>query len=92
MPIQIERLTRKDWLWPVLFLLLGVAGALAAHRFFFQAFPEASIDLRLPKEEIAGRSLQFLRDRHLSVDGYRQFTTFDFDDQAKTYLDRKSVV
>lgn len=87
--MSIERTTPRDWFWPVVFLLLGAAGVATAYRYFFQAFPEASIDLRLTKEEIARRSTDFLRGRNLPLEGYRRLTTFDFDDQAKTYLERE---
>ncbi len=87
--MAIERMTRKDWFWPLLFLALGVAGAFTAYHHFFQAFPEASIDLRLSKEEVGRRANGFLRGRGLSAEGYRQLTVFDFDDEAKTYLERE---
>src|SRR5512147_3196522 len=87
--IHIEKMERRDWLWPLLFLALGVAGAFTAYKLFHQAFPEASIDLRLTRDEISARSLDFLRGRGLNIDGYRRLTVFDFDNQAKTYLERE---
>jgi len=87
--MPLERATRKDWFWPVLFLLLGVGGAFVSSRLYFKAFPEASIELRIPKQEIARRSIGFLRGRGLATEGYHRFTLFDFDEQAKTYLERE---
>ncbi len=84
-----ERLTGRDWVWPLIFLLLGSVGASIAFKYHREAFPEASIDLKLTKEEITTRSLDFLRGRNLSPEGYRRFTVFDFDDQAKIYLERE---
>ncbi len=83
------RTVRREWLWPVLFLIVGVAGVLVASRLFFRAFPEASVDLRLDKSEIARRSNDFLRGRGFNTAGYRQITVFDFDDTSKTYLERE---
>ncbi len=87
--MHIEKMERRDWLWPLLFLALGVAGAFTAYKLFHQAFPEASIDLRLTRDEIAARSLDFLRGRGLSTDGYRRTTIFSYDNQSKTYLERE---
>lgn len=85
----IERTTRADWRWPVVFLVLGVLGVLTARQFFFQAFPEASINLVVPRAEIAQRSEEFLRGRGLDPEGFRSVTVFDFADDAKTYLERE---
>ena len=49
---RLVKMTRRDWLWPAIFLALGVAGVLVAHHYFFSAFPEASVDLRLTRQEI----------------------------------------
>src|SRR5258706_3508769 len=87
--IHIEKMERRDWLWPIVFLMLGVGGAFTAYKLFLQAFPEASINLRLTRDEISARSLNFLRGRGLNTDGYRRLTVFDFDNQAKTYLERE---
>jgi len=86
---HLAKMTGRDWLWPVIFLLLGVGGAFAAHHFFFQAFPEASVDLRLTRQEVEVRALDFLRGRGLNTDGYHVSTAFNFDDEAKTYLERE---
>ena len=87
--IAIEKATARDWKWPGIFLALGVLGVVVAVRFFFQAFPEASIDLKVARSEIAQRSEQFLRGRGFDPARYRHVTVFDFDEQAKTYLERE---
>jgi membrane protease YdiL (CAAX protease family) len=87
--IHIEKMERRDWLWPALFLALGVAGGLTAYKLFFHAFPEASINLKLTRDEISARSLEFLRGRGLDTEGYRRTTLFSYDNQAKTYLERE---
>lgn len=86
---RLVKMTRQDWLWPVIFLALGVAGVFTAHHYFFQAFPEASVDLRLTRQEVEDRALDFLRGRGLSTEGYHVFTAFSYDDEAKTYLERE---
>src|SRR6266404_1421048 len=86
---RIEKMTGRDWLGPIVFLLLGVGGVFAAHHYFFQAFPEASVDLRMTRQEIEQHAVNFLRGRNLPTDEYHVFTAFAFDDNAKTYLERE---
>src|ERR1035438_2390313 len=86
---RLVKMTRRDWLWPAIFLALGVAGVLVAHHYFFSAFPEASVDLRRAAPEVEHRPLDFPRGRGLSTDGYHVFTAFSYDDEAKTYLERE---
>src|ERR1035438_9655558 len=86
---RLVKMTKRDWLWPGIFLVLGVAGVFTAHHYFLQAFPEASVDLRLTRQEVEDRALDFLRGRGLSTDGYHVFTAFSYDDEAKIYLERE---
>src|SRR5258708_12350044 len=86
---RIEKMTGRDWLWPVIFLLLGVGGAFTAHHYFFQAFPEASVDLRLTRQEVQEKALHFLRGRNLPVDDYHVFTGFGCEENAKDWLERE---
>ncbi len=86
---RIEKMTGRDWLWPLIFLALGAGGAFAAHHYFFQAFPEASVNLKLTRQEVEQRAVDFLRGRGLNIDGYHLFTAFSFDEQGKTYLERE---
>ena len=87
--MRIVKATRQDWKWPAIFLLAGLAGAAVAYLYFFHAFPEASIDLRLSRTEIAERSAGWLRLRGLNPAGYRQSVLFDPEDEARTYLERE---
>jgi membrane protease YdiL (CAAX protease family) len=82
-------MTPQDWLWPAIFLVLGVAGVFVTHHYYFQAFPEASVDLRLTRQEVEDKALDFLRGRGISTDGYHVFTAFNYDDDAKVYLERE---
>jgi membrane protease YdiL (CAAX protease family) len=87
--MRIVKATRRDWKWPAIFLLAGLAGAAIAYFYFFHAFPEASIDLRLSRTEIAERGAGWLRLRGLNPAGYRQSVLFDPEDEARTYLERE---
>ena len=57
---------------------------------FYRAFPEASIDFRVNRD--GGRSLaeRFLAGQHYNLAGYRRASRFDFDNRAKTFIEREA--
>jgi membrane protease YdiL (CAAX protease family) len=57
-------------------------------RYFSRAFPEASLDLRVNRDDSARIASKFLAERGLRPDGYRHATIFDYDDDTKIYLER----
>jgi membrane protease YdiL (CAAX protease family) len=57
---------------------------------FYRAFPEASIDFRVSREDALQTASRFLAGQGLHVAGYRQAARFDFDDEAKTFLEREA--
>ncbi len=65
-----------------------VAGAAVGRAGFTRAFPEASIDFKVTREEAVRRGAAALKERGFSVDGMRALATFDVDDEAKVFLER----
>jgi membrane protease YdiL (CAAX protease family) len=57
-------------------------------KYFSHAFPEASIEFRVNRDDSTPLAAKFLADRGWSVAGYRHAAVFDFDDDAKVYLER----
>ena len=84
-----ERLAWRDTRGLLIWIALGVTGALFAFRFYFSAFPEASVDFRVSREEAAQRARTFLAAAGNDVSGYQSTMVFDVDDNAKTYLERE---
>ncbi len=82
-------LTRKD------LLLIGVVLLVSAISIFYifanytAAFPQASLNLKLTKDQITAKAEQFLKAHGLSPSGYRNLTLFDPDDDARIYLERE---
>jgi membrane protease YdiL (CAAX protease family) len=68
-------------------LVAGVSLAIGV-KYFSHAFPEASIEFRVNRDDSAPLATKFLADRGWSVAGYRHAAVFDFDDDAKVYLER----
>jgi Type II CAAX prenyl endopeptidase Rce1-like len=84
-----ERLTGSEKRGLILWILLGVFGAWFAHRYFFRAFPEASVDFRISRSEALARAQNFVKSLGEDVSGYRTSVIFDVDGSAKTYLERE---
>jgi membrane protease YdiL (CAAX protease family) len=84
-----DRLTGSDKRALVLWVLLGIVGAVFAHQYFFQAFPEASVDFKVSRAEALARAQKFLGSLGEDVSGYQSAIVFDVDENAKTYLERE---
>jgi membrane protease YdiL (CAAX protease family) len=84
-----ERLSGSDYRFILICVaLLGITVWFTA-RNFYKAFPEASIDFKVNRDgarEIAGR---FLISQGHSFSDYRSAAEFDYDDEAKTFLERE---
>jgi membrane protease YdiL (CAAX protease family) len=57
-------------------------------KYFSHAFPEAAIEFRVNRDDSTPLATRFLADRGMSTHGYRHAAVFDFDDNAKVYLER----
>ncbi len=82
-PPQSFRFDQKIW-W----LLVAAVGALCVYIFLEnQAFPSASIDLKLPKSEVIRISREWAQKLNYEEKGSIQSTTFSFDNEQKTFLE-----
>jgi membrane protease YdiL (CAAX protease family) len=84
-----ERLTGSEKRALLFWVMLGIAGALFARHYFFRAFPEASVDFRVSREEALARAQRFASSLGEDVSSYQSAIIFDVDDNAKTYLERE---
>ncbi len=85
---HLEKLGRRDLRVLLIWILAGALGVSVAWRYFFQAFPEASIRFEVTRNQALDIARQFLARRHASLDGYESTIVFNVDDNAKTYLER----
>jgi len=85
---RFERLDAKDLRVLIIWILLGALGVFVAWRYFFQAFPEASINFQVSRDEALNRAKTFLTQHGASLDGYQSTIVFAVDDKTKTYLER----
>ena len=84
-----DRLSSSDKRGLLLWIVLGIIGAAFAYRFYFRAFPEASVDFRISRSEALKRAGDFVGKLGENVSGYRSAIVFNLDDDAKTYLERE---
>src|ERR1700748_3403398 len=83
------RLSGQDKRALVLWVLAGIIGAWFAHHYYFRAFPEASIDFRVSRDQALERARDFMASMGQDVNGYQSSIVFDVDENAKTYLERQ---
>ena len=84
-----DRLSRSDKRGLLLWVALGIIAAAFAQRFYFRAFPEASVDFRISREEALSRAKDSVGKLGENIADYRASIVFDVDDNAKTYLERE---
>jgi len=85
MPIK---LTSSDSKTIVVGVLIAAFSLAIGVKYFSHAFPEAAIQFRVNRDDSAPLAQKFLAERGFKLDGYRHSAAFDYDDQAKVYLER----
>src|SRR5882672_7246318 len=84
-----ERLDSHDKTVLLIWILAGLLGAGVAYKYFFQAFPEASVQFKVPRAAALEHARQFAIAQGAQLDGYQSSIIFQVDDSAKTYLERE---
>jgi membrane protease YdiL (CAAX protease family) len=87
--LPLERLDRNDAKVLLIWILAGLLGACVAYTYFFRAFPEASVEFKVPRADALGVAKQFTAAQGAQLGGYDSSIVFDVDDTAKTYLERE---
>src|SRR5205823_12881209 len=85
-----DRLNRADYRFLAVCLALLAGTTWFSVRNFYRAFPEASIDFRVSREEAGAQGSQFLASMGQRLTDYRKASSFTFDDDAKTFLEREA--
>ncbi|MBI3668991.1 MAG: CPBP family intramembrane metalloprotease [Acidobacteria bacterium] len=84
-----DRLQAKDLKVLLLWIVIGLAGAGVAFKYFFRAFPEAAVDFRVSRPAALEVARNFLTAQGQKLEGYQSSIVFRVDDNAKTYLERE---
>jgi len=84
-----NRLTGSEKRTLVLWVVAGILGSMFAYKYFFRAFPEASVNFKVSREEALVRAQKFVTGLGGNVSGYQSAIAFEVDDNAKVYLERE---
>ena len=84
-----DRLSGSDKRTLIIWILCGIVGLVFAQRYFFQAFPEASVDFKVSRTDAQKHAKQFVENLGENLTGYQSTVVFDVDETAKTYLERE---
>ena len=85
-----DRFGRADYRFLAICLVLLTGAVWFSVRNFYHAFPEASIDFRVSRAEGEGIASGFLRGQGYDTAAYREASSFTYDDDAKTFLEREA--
>jgi membrane protease YdiL (CAAX protease family) len=83
------RLTGSEKRTLVVWIIFGIIGLIFAQKYFFQAFPEASVDFKVSRAEAQNRAKQFVEGLGENLNGYQSTIVFEVHENAKTYLERE---
>ena len=84
-----HKLEWKDIRLIAICAVIAAISLLVGSHYFYQAFPEATIDFRITRDEARVHAASFLEHRGFELAEYRHAAVFEFDDQAKTFLERE---
>ena len=84
-----QRLDKKDIYLIVTCLVITVVCLAVGIPFFYQAFPEASIDFKITRDQARDQAAAFLAESGLDTGDYRHSAVFQYDGNAKTFLERE---
>ena len=87
--MPLERFDGNDKKVLLIWILAGLLGAGVAYKYFFQAFPEASVEFKVPRAAALDQAKQFAVAQGAQLGGYDSSIVFEVDDTAKTYLERE---
>ena len=85
-----EKLRASDYRFIAICLALLGATTWFSVLNFHRAFPEASIDFRVSREGGRAMAERLLAAQSYKIEGYRQASSFTYDDEAKTFLEREA--
>ncbi|HXT49895.1 MAG TPA: hypothetical protein VN811_02575, partial [Thermoanaerobaculia bacterium] len=88
-PPTLERLTSRDRRLLLACIAIAAISLFVGVKYYFLAFPEASIEFRVTRATSVPVAEAFLARLHLDSKPYRHAAVFGFDDQQKTFLERE---
>src|SRR5919198_1531352 len=85
MPVKLTAAEYKTI--AIVVVIAGVSLGVSV-KYFWRAFPEAALEIRVSRDESTPMAQKFLGDRGFRLEGYRHAAIFSYDDDTKLYLER----
>jgi membrane protease YdiL (CAAX protease family) len=86
---MLTTLNGRDYRFIAICAALFLAATWYSANNFYRAFPEASIDFRVSRADAENVAQTFLKRQGDATAGYREASSFTYDDDAKTFLERE---
>lgn len=87
--MQTSQFTTSDLRTLSFWLIAAIIGLYISVQYHDQAFPSASIEFNLSRSDAESQAMAFLKQQGFTPETYRAVTVFDYDDNAKVYLERE---
>jgi len=84
-----EKLMGRDYRFLIICVLIAAVCFGIGLKYFYVAFPEASIDFKVTQAQSEAIAKRFLEARGCRIAGYHHALEFSYDDQAKVFLERE---
>ncbi len=84
-----DRLNIRDYRFILICLAVCAVCLWIGFRYFYRAFPEASIDFQYTKDSSLPVAEGFLAAQGITTRDYRHASVFRYDDEAKVFLERE---
>ena len=84
-----NRLVAKDYRLFVFCTIIAIVSLFVISRFFYRAFPEASIDFRITRNQSKPIAEKYLSDLGFDITAFRHSAIFSYDEDAKTFLEKE---
>jgi membrane protease YdiL (CAAX protease family) len=85
MPIKLRS---REYKIIAVVLVIAALSLGVSLKYFSRAFPEASIEMRVNRADSGPVARAFLAGRGIHLEGWRHAAVFNYDDEAKSYLER----
>jgi len=84
-----SKLNRRDYRLIVICLFISVLAVIFIARYFYKAFPEASIDFKVTRNQSKAIAENILQKINFNPAGYRHAAIFSYHQSAKTFLEKE---
>ena len=84
-----EKLISKDFRFILVCVIICLISLFIGIKYFYKAFPEASIDFKVTQKGSLPLASDFLNSERLNSEGFKHKAIFTHDDVAKVFLERE---